>query len=138
MLSRRAATVFGVADALTALVIATGIFAGLPSRWWPVDATATALVVVEVVASVGLLSRAGWGPAVARATAAIALTIGVALVTTLAITASWLRGIYGPIGAGGAVLLTLVAALALPYLVALPAVQVVWLARADGDASERA
>jgi hypothetical protein len=36
MLSRRAAIVFGVADALTALVLAVGVFGGLPSRWWPV------------------------------------------------------------------------------------------------------
>jgi hypothetical protein len=48
-------------------------------------------------------------------------------VTVLAVTASWLSGVYGPVGAGGAVVLVLVAALALPYLVVLPVVQLVWL-----------
>jgi hypothetical protein len=32
MLSRRAAVVFGAADALTAIVVVVGVFAGLPSR----------------------------------------------------------------------------------------------------------
>ena len=48
--------------------------------------------------------------------------------TLLALTASWLAGIYGPVGAGGAAIMALVAALALPYLVVLPCVELVWLA----------
>jgi hypothetical protein len=59
--------------------------------------------------------------------AALALVFGLVLVTALALTASWLSGVYGPVGRGGALLLTLVAALALPYLVVLPLVQLVWL-----------
>ena len=55
------------------------------------------------------------------------LALGLALVTVLAVTASWLSGVYGPVGAGGAVVLVLVAALALPYLVVLPVVRLVWL-----------
>jgi hypothetical protein len=55
-------------------------------------------------------------------------------VATLALTASYLSGIYGPVGKGGALILVLVAALALPYLVVLPASQLVWLRgeRRDG------
>jgi hypothetical protein len=45
----------------------------------------------------------------------------------LALTASYLSGVYGPVGRGGAVILTLSAALALPYLVLLPVAQLVWL-----------
>jgi hypothetical protein len=127
MLSRRAATVFGLADALTALVVAVGVFGGLPSRWWPVDGAAAMLVAAHGLAAFGLLGGTSWGRAFARVTAAVSLAVGVALATTLALTASWLRGVYGPIGAGGAVLFALVAALVLPYLVVLPAVQVVWL-----------
>jgi hypothetical protein len=128
MLSRRAAVVFGAADALTAIVVALGVFGGLPSRWLPVDGPAAALVLMEVASAAGLLSGARWGRVVARATAAVTLGVGLTLATALALTAGWLRGVYGPIGAGGAVILALVAALVLPYLVVLPAVQVVWLA----------
>jgi hypothetical protein len=130
MPSRRAAVVLGVADALSALVIAVGVFGGLPSRWLPIDGPAAILAGMEVVSAAGLLSGAGWGRALGRATAALALGVGLAVCTALALTAGWLRGVYGPVGAGGAVILGLVAALVLPYLVALPAVQVVWLAPA--------
>ena len=66
--------------------------------------------------------------------AALALAFGVALVTTLALTASWLSGVYGPVGRSGALLLTLVAALALPYLVVLPAAELLWLRSAPPKA----
>jgi hypothetical protein len=137
MLSRRAALVFGVADVLTALVIFVGVFVGLPSRWPAVDVPALALVVGHAGSAAGLLSAAPWGRAFARATAAVALAVGVALATTLALTAAWLRGVYGAIGAGGAVVFALVAALVLPYLVVLPAVKVIWLARGAGDEQAR-
>lgn len=137
MLSRRAALVFGAADVLTALVIFVGVFVGLPSRWLAVDAPAFALVVGHVGSAAGLLSAARWGRAFARATAAAALAVGVALVTTLALTAAWLRGVYGSVGAGGALIFALVAALVVPYLVALPAVKVIWLARGAGDEQAR-
>ena len=51
------------------------------------------------------------------------LFLGLLLVGALAISASFLMGIYGPVGRGGAVILVLVAALAVPYLVVAPALQ---------------
>jgi hypothetical protein len=128
MVSRRTAVVFGVLDALTAVLVLFGIFAGLPSRWLPVDASGILLAGMEIVSAAGLFSGAPWARVVARATALGVLALGLVLTTALALTVAWLRGIYGPIGAGGAVVLTLVAALVLPYLVALPAMQIAWLA----------
>jgi hypothetical protein len=127
MLSRRAAIVFGIADLVTAAVIALGVFAGLPSRWAAVDVPALAVIAADVGAAVGLLAAKPWAAAAARASSALSLALGLALVTTLALTASWLSGVYGPVGMGGAVVLALVAALALPYLVVLPVVRLVWL-----------
>jgi hypothetical protein len=127
MLSRRAALVFGIADLVTAALIVVGVFVGLPSRWAPVDIAAVALTALDLAAGVGLLAGASWGPRVARAASALSLALGLWLITVLAVTASWLSGVYGPVGLGGAVVLALVAALALPYLVALPIVRLVWL-----------
>jgi hypothetical protein len=127
MLSRRAALVFGIADLVTAAVLVIGVFVGLPSRWAPVDATAILLTGAQVAAGVGLLASKSWAPRVARVASALALALGLALITVVAVTASWLSGVYGPVGAGGAVVLVLVAALALPYLVVMPVVQLVWL-----------
>jgi hypothetical protein len=125
--TRRVAIVFGVADLLTAALVALGIFVGLPARWAVVDVAAGVLVALKVASGLSLMARARWAPTTTIAAAAVALAMGLALVTSLALTASWLSGVYGPVGRGGALLLTLVAALVLPYLVVVPAVQLFWL-----------
>jgi hypothetical protein len=133
MLSRRAALVFGIADLFTVGLVAFGVFVALPSRWAPVDVAAVAIVATDLASGVGLLAATSWGPRVARIASALSLALGLWLITVLAVTASWLSGVYGPVGLGGAVILALVAALALPYLVVLPVVRLVWLRGAKGS-----
>ena len=127
MPTTRAQIGFGLGNVAAALVVAVGVFAGLPARYWPVDLSAVALVLLLGASGAGLLLRAKWGERVARIAALVVLALGLVLVATLAITASYLSGIYGPVGKGGAVIFVLVAALALPYLVLLPAAQLLWL-----------
>jgi hypothetical protein len=127
MLTRRAAVVFGIADVVTAALVAFGVFVALPARWAPVDVAAIALIASDLAAGVGLLAGRSWAVRVARAASGLSLALGLGLVTVLAVTASWLSGVYGPVGTGGAVILVLVAALALPYLVVWPVVRLVWL-----------
>ena len=55
------------------------------------------------------------------------LAIGVIVVTLLFATAGWISGVYSQVGAGGAVIFGLVAALILPYVVVLPAAELLWL-----------
>lgn len=112
---------------MTAILIAAAVFVGLPARWWLVDVGALVLVAFLAAAGVGLLLRAPWGEKVARSASIASLAIGLALVATLGVTASYLRGIYGPVGRGGALILVLVAALAIPYLLVFPALQLAWL-----------
>jgi hypothetical protein len=132
-MSRTAARAFGAAHLATALVVGGGVFGGLPARWAPVDAIAGLVAALELGAAAGLLLRASWAARFARAVSLVALGVGLLLVTLLAVTASWLRGVYGPVGAGGAVILALVAALALPYLVVLPCAELLWLGPRAGD-----
>ena len=120
-------TGFGFANLATAVVIYLGVFQGLPSRWLPVDGTGAVFIALFVAAGVGLLGQASWAPKVAWVASVVSLVVGVLLVATLAITASFLSGIYGPVGRGGGLILALVAALALPYLIVLPSAQLVWL-----------
>jgi hypothetical protein len=127
MSARGARLLFGAANVVNALLIAFGVFVALPSRWWPVDTAAVVLVLLQLVSGAGLVTASPWAPKVARAASAVALAMGLFTVTVLAVTASWLSGIYGPVGKGGSVVLALVAALVLPYLVVLPLVQLVWL-----------
>jgi hypothetical protein len=126
-LTRRATVAFGVANVLIAGLLALGVFVALPARWWPVDTGCAVLVSLELASAAGLLTGRSWGPVVARVAAAVALVLGLVVVTLLVLTASWLSGVYGPVGRGGAIVLALVAVLALPYLVVLPAVQLVAL-----------
>jgi hypothetical protein len=127
------ARVFGAIDVLAAAVTALGVFAGLPARWWPVDLGAVIVIALLAAAGVGLVGATRWAERVARVASIVTLALGLALIATLAITASYLSGIYGPVGRGGALILTLVTALALPYLVALPAAQLLWLGPAGGS-----
>jgi hypothetical protein len=127
MLSRRAALVFGIADVLVSVLVLLGVFVALPARWAPVDAAAGVLGALELAAGVGLLTAKPWASRLARLASTVALIAGLGVVSALALTASWLRGVYGPVGFGGAVILTLVAVLAFPYLVVLPLVQLAWL-----------
>ena len=127
MISRRASVVFGVAEAVVALLVGVGVFAALPARWAPVDVVAGALVLLKVASSAGLLADRSWARAAAVASASAALALGLFVVTGLGLAAGWLAGIYGSVGAGGALMFGLVAALVVPYLVVLPAVQLGWL-----------
>jgi hypothetical protein len=126
-LTRRASVAFGVANILTAALLVFGVFVALPARWWPVDTGCGVLVALELASGAGLLAGASWGTFAARVAASVALGLGLFVVTLLAVTASWLSGVYGPVGRGGAIVLALVAVLAVPYVVVLPLVQLVAL-----------
>ena len=89
-------------------------------------------------AGIGLVARLSWGERVARIASIVTLALGLALLAALVVAASYLSGIYGPVGRGGALILVLVAALALPYLVALPASQLLWLGPAGRKPGEPA
>ena len=126
-LRRAWAVGFGSVDLLSAVVIYVAVFEGLPTRYFPIDAAATAVILLLGAAGVGLVANKSWGPMVARVASVVTLGLGLALVATLAVTVSYLSGIYGPVGRGGGLILGLSAALAIPYVVALPAAQLVWL-----------
>jgi hypothetical protein len=133
MPTRAASIGFGVTDVLTGALVAVGVFAGLPARWWPVDVGAGLLAALDVAAGVALLVGVRWAPRLVQVACAVALVLGLFTVTMGAVTASWLAGVYGPVGGGGALILGLVAALVLPYTVALPLAQLVWLRPRAGE-----
>jgi hypothetical protein len=127
MPSRRSAVAFALTNLFTSALLVVGVFGGLPARWLPVDIAAGTLIALQLASAVGMLVQAKWAVRAAQLAAASGLMVGLVLVTALAVTATWLFGIYGPVGRGGAIVMTLVAALALPYLVVIPVVELVWL-----------
>jgi len=126
MLTRAAAIVFGVGNLIAAALLVLGVFVALPARWWPVDAVAAGLTGLEFISGVALLADVRVARRLTAVAAAAALALGTGVVTTLALTASWLAGVYGPVGRGGALILVLVSALTLPYFVVWPAIQLAW------------
>jgi hypothetical protein len=132
--ARIVAMLFGAVDLVTAFLLYYGVFHGLPARYWLVDGGAVLLIALFGVAGGGLVAGTRWAPRAALAASVTSIVLGLLLVTTLALTASYLSGIYGAVGRGGAMILGLIAALALPYLVALPLAQLAWAARRSGGA----
>ena len=101
-----------------------GIWGGLPDRYWPVDAGGSALALLFVATGIALLARSRWAERAALAVASLSLAVGSVLVVALALTAGELAGMYGPVGQGGAAILTVAFLLLLPYLVVFPAAQI--------------
>lgn len=121
------ARAFGVADLVAAALVVFGVFGGLPARWAPVDVGAVLVALLLGTGGLGLVTRSPWGPRVARVASIAVLAIGLLLILMVGLAASYLAGIFGPVGRGGMIIMVLVAALALPYLVVLPALQLLWL-----------
>jgi hypothetical protein len=115
------------AQLLIAGLLLGGIWIALPARWSWVDVPGSVLAVAALAAAVALLLRAAWAGKLARVVLWAELLIGTLTVSLLAAAAAQLAGTYGPVGAGGTVLLVVVALLVLPYLVVLPVVQLRWL-----------
>lgn len=114
----------GLVGAMTLVAI----WVGLPARWLWVDVPATLLALGSIVSATALLSRRAWSIHFARIMTRTGLALGCLCVTLLAWSASQLVGQYGPVGGGGALLLSTVAALIIPYFIGLPVLQH-WLLR---------
>jgi hypothetical protein len=125
------ARVIACAQLLLGVFLLIAVWGLLPARYAPIDVAGSALALLQLTASAGLFVRKPWAARVALIAGWAALVAGATLATLLAVTVAHLSGTYGPVGAGGAVLMAVIAALVLPYLVFLPALQVAWL-RARG------
>lgn len=112
-----------------ASLLLVGIWIALPARYAVVDGLGTGVATLYAVAAIALLYGARWALGLARVASYVALGLGGLAVTLLATSAAHLAGLYGPVGSGGALLLGTVALLLLPYLIALPAVQLALLRR---------
>lgn len=130
---RRRQRLVAGSQVLLGLLLLFGIWVALPARHLPVDALGTVAAAALLCAGMGLMLRRSWAPKVARLLAWFALGLGCLTVTALCWSAATLAGLYGPVGSGGALLMSVVALLILPYLVALPALQLTWLAPRAGE-----
>jgi len=105
------------------------IWRALPARWLPVDLIGTGIALAALAAGVLVWRGHPHGLRVALVVSIVWLTIGAAVTTTLAWTASSIVGLYGPVGSGGALVLVFVALLVVPYMVGAPALQAFYCLR---------
>ncbi|HTU56958.1 MAG TPA: hypothetical protein VMF89_00970 [Polyangiales bacterium] len=115
------ANLIAASQLLLAVLILLGVWVGLPARWLWIDLPLTALALACVAISVALLAGKAWAPRAVRVLLGCELAVGSLIVSLLALSIGQLAGSYGPVGAGGAVLMGTIAALIVPYLVVLPA-----------------
>jgi hypothetical protein len=129
MRTRTARILIACAQGVIGVLLACGIWLGLPARWWPVDLLGTALAVGALcAAAIVLAPKLGRrGISCVRIVIWAELVLGTLTVTLLAASMAQLAGSYAPVGSGGALLMGAIAALVTPYLVALPALQLRWL-----------
>lgn len=126
-MTKRARIGFGVLNLGVAALVAWGVFRGLPTRWWVADTGGAVVVALMASSGVALLADHRLKETITRLAAVVVFVLGLTVFAVLALTASWLYGVYGPVGKGGAALFALVALLVLPYLVVLPAVLLAWV-----------
>ncbi len=120
---------FGVANVILAVAVAFGALRLLPDRWWLVDGGAILLTALYAGSGVSLLTNRSFGRRITQVAAGVGLALGLALFAALVITAFWLKGVYAQTGATGSIVFGLVALLVLPYLVVLPAIELVWIGK---------
>jgi hypothetical protein len=118
---------FGITNLSLAVLAYGGIFRGLPSRWLPVDLAGVIVIALMGASGVALVANRRGAIPLARVASFVVLGIGMLLFATLVLTASWLAGVYGPVGRGGAAIFALVSAMVLPYTIVLPAAELLWI-----------
>lgn len=124
---RRARLGFGVANVAVAIFVAVGVFRLLPTRWWVVDSGAVVVATLLAASGLALLRRHRLAEPLTRIAAMIVLALGLVVFAAIALTASWISGVYSQVGKSGAIIFGLVAALVLPYVVVLPAATLAWV-----------
>jgi hypothetical protein len=109
-----------IADLVFGALLAVLPWVALPARVSIVDGGATGLGILHLVAGAGLLTGRAWADRFARAAAWVLIGAGGAGLVALAISASFLWGVYGDVGRAGAVTIAAAIAVLVPYVFAYP------------------
>jgi hypothetical protein len=98
-----------------------------PSRSTAFNLVLGAVCLLLAVGGVGLLLRARWGRVAAIAASVVLLLFSAVVIVLLVASSAYLRGVYGALGQGVAVLALVVAALVLEGFALLPLFQLRFL-----------
>lgn len=118
---------FGSIDVVSAGLTAVVVRFGLHVRVWPVDLVSFLVVGSFLASGIALMADTKYADTIARIACSFVLLVGLTLVLALVATAAWLEGVFGPVGKAGAAVYGISAALVLPYVVLIPAAELLWL-----------
>lgn len=122
---------YGALDVAFAALYAWFGFVFTPGRSTAFNLALALVCVVLFAAGIGLLVDARWGRLVARVACWALLAFSAVVVLLLVVSSAYLRGVYGPLGQGMAVMTLLVAALVIEGFALLPLFELRALARRD-------
>jgi hypothetical protein len=118
---------YGLFDLLFAGLYAWFGFVFTPSRSTSFNAALGTLVGLLILSGIGLFVGARWGRLVAIVTSSLLLVFAAVVVLGMVASSAYLRGVYGPLGRGMAVMSLLIAALVVEAFALLPLFQLRFL-----------
>jgi len=128
---------FALGNLLPAVLLAIGVVA-LPVRFWPADVIVGTASAVTAGASIAALLRPALAWQALRVAALVLLGVGLLVIAAGALSLAFLSGVHGDYGRGGALLMTLVLFLVVPYTLVYPIIELLWLhARRETPAPAR-
>lgn len=128
----RTMRLYGVLDVtFAALYLVFGLWIA-PGRSHAFDAALITVSALLAAGGVGLLLGARWGRTLAIAASALLLVFAAVTVLLLVASSAYLRGVYGALGEGIALVSLLVAALVVEGFALLPIFQLRFLLRKSG------
>ncbi len=125
----RAPVTFGVLNGVAGVVLLVGVFVLAQPRFWGLDVPALLIAAVQLTSAVALLARLPWALRALTVAAWVSFVLGLAIVFLIVVTMVFLRGIHGDYGLAALAVSGLVVALLVPYIVVLPALQLLWLGK---------
>ena len=117
----------GTGHVVLGIGLAMVLLIALTARYMPVDVPLVLIAALLTASGAALLYGVRQGPMLARVAAAVTLVVGLAFLTALLWTASYLKGIYGDLGRGASAFFTLMVFTVLPYLIVYPGYALVLL-----------
>jgi len=120
---------FGILNALSALVLLVGLLGVVQPRFWALDVPLLTVALLDLVSAVGLLANLRWAMRALTISAWVSFVLGLLVVSLILLTMVFLRGIHGDFGVAALAVSSLIVALLVPYTLALPTIQLLWLKR---------
>jgi hypothetical protein len=114
---------YGILDLGLAALYAWLGFAAVPSRSPTFRVTLIVLVTLLAASGISLLFRARWSRHLGIAASALTLVVAALTILGLVASAAYLRGIYGPLGKGMAIVSLAAAALVVELFALVPLFQ---------------